>query len=362
MCFERITLWMLSLSLLVFRPFIMAVQTAEADITWLDEVISCEDISRGMSRFFSSVTDVEQLTVEQQEELDAILKVVCGPRFARCNVSICKKVGTVDASGSSSLKRAELGNPLAWVNQYMSCADLTQQIRSRYGPLGKYSTLPEVTRRELKYVLDVACSARFAHCRFRSCARMKASGRTAAKRDVLPDKEEAVPSQVLVLSSERQAGEKVAEDLTAKKEDTLETAEGDAEESSGKQTHSARYVQLVAELELQHLVERLALERKKMIDRAVAEEKKNKSQWHRLGNPYELKIITARERAIKERKEERDTSASSGTGSYDYGSSQRRSRSTSSSSTYRRRRPRKQPKPATSNPLSSDGDLKVRSF
>lgn len=62
-------------------------------------------------------------------------------------------------------------DPLAWLNTSLSCNELTDQIKSRYAPLGKFSDLPDAKKEELRHVLEIVCSERFSRCKFKNCQR-----------------------------------------------------------------------------------------------------------------------------------------------------------------------------------------------
>src|SRR5262245_13006278 len=66
-------------------------------------------------------------------------------------------------------RSATEADPLAWLENDMSCQELTDQIKSRYAPLGKFSDMPDAKKEELRNVLAVVCSPKFARCGFRSC-------------------------------------------------------------------------------------------------------------------------------------------------------------------------------------------------
>ncbi len=85
-------------------------------------------------------------------------------------------------------------DPLAWLKADMSCSELTDQIKARYAPLGKFSDMPEGKKAELREVLAAVCSSKFARCGFRSCGDGKpressAPAATAADPGVLSEVE-----------------------------------------------------------------------------------------------------------------------------------------------------------------------------
>jgi hypothetical protein len=58
---------------------------------------------------------------------------------------------------------------LAWLYHDLSCDEFSQQFKARFAGLGSYSDLPAQKKKELKLVLSVACSDRFAQCQLAAC-------------------------------------------------------------------------------------------------------------------------------------------------------------------------------------------------
>lgn len=62
-------------------------------------------------------------------------------------------------------------DPLAWLKLPLTCEGFIDQLKARYEPLGKFRDLPEVKKNEVRQILEMACSERFKHCKFKSCRR-----------------------------------------------------------------------------------------------------------------------------------------------------------------------------------------------
>lgn len=132
----------------------VSASNAVADLGWLQEANDCDSFSAGIKRVFGSVKDFSTMSERQKGELSVVLFEACGPRFKECNFSVCQSY----RPGS-----------LEWLNQELSCEQFLGQMRDRYSKLGKFSALPGATKVEVGYVLQVACSPRFAECGFKRC-------------------------------------------------------------------------------------------------------------------------------------------------------------------------------------------------
>ena len=58
---------------------------------------------------------------------------------------------------------------------YQFQAELTDQFRARYSPLGPFAGLPECKKEEVRTALDIICSGRFAQCGFAGCKNLPES-------------------------------------------------------------------------------------------------------------------------------------------------------------------------------------------
>lgn len=143
--------------------------SAWAQVDWIDKAASCEEFSQGLSAFFARTSALSELSPRDEEETVKILRSACGEKFAKCHFAICDNLDL--GAGDQELKRKAviITDPLGWLNEELSCEQFIDQVKARYSPLGKYSALPEEKKNEIRHVLDVTCSPRFAHCRFKQC-------------------------------------------------------------------------------------------------------------------------------------------------------------------------------------------------
>ena len=77
--------------------------------------------------------------------------------------------------GPDSDQGSIVTDPLAWLSADLSCAELTDQFRARYSPLGPFAGLPESKKEEVRTALDIICSERFAQCGFAGCKNLPES-------------------------------------------------------------------------------------------------------------------------------------------------------------------------------------------
>ena len=66
------------------------------------------------------------------------------------------------------LLEPKLSEPL-WLSEISTCEQLKGEIRARFGAVSDLAKLEEPKRSEMEVVINVACSARFAGCRFKVC-------------------------------------------------------------------------------------------------------------------------------------------------------------------------------------------------
>jgi hypothetical protein len=174
---------------LVFCPTIVL-----ADVSWVEEVETCEEFGTGVMDFNQRLGNLSTLTLTQEAELAVVLEAACGPRFAACKFDICQDEESAEGKEEAQPQKTPeptptpaptpepdkdveppriQTDPLAWLGQELSCDEFKDQIRARYGPLGPWDSLPPKTKLELQAVFDTACSSRFEHCDFKRCAKDK---------------------------------------------------------------------------------------------------------------------------------------------------------------------------------------------
>lgn len=312
---------------------------AEADTEWLSGIRDCTSLSKKVTQYMASLPDIDYLNSTQRKDFSEVISVACGDRYSHCSLELCRTLGRSGKLRISQSKSSVVTNPLAWLNRYLSCEELTEQIKSRYLPLGKYSTLPDTKKKELNYVLDVSCGSRFAHCKFKSCTQVKAETR---------DSGETGDSRVLALGEETKQGGN-------DKGSPVASSDNSTSASSGEKTYKYQ-VETAARLELAHRVEALRDARSEMIKEAVAKERKSGAQWNRLASPVEMRERDARDAEKIKRENENEYREGDS-----YGSPKRYDSQSSQGSRYRRR-PRRQPADtgaATTPPRNAPS---VRSF
>lgn len=154
-------------------------------------------------------------------------------------------------------------DPLAWLKGDLSCEQLTDQIRGRYAPLGKFSDLPEEKKQELRLVLGVACSQRFAACDFKACAGVRGAegseGPGAVSGAPVSDPGGGIPTDFSGPTPDAVAQKKLA----AEQQATAEAAEK-------------------ARLQLDRLIALSTKSRDAAIQSSLAKENKTKATWQKI--------------------------------------------------------------------------------
>lgn len=207
-------------------------EIAAADLQWLKQATDCASFNRGVTGYFEELGDLGRLSAEQRREVSHVIEEACGPRFASCNFLICRERAATQAAASGDVEfgeefdgadgdssepfgdssagvepvegelRGDEGgptagdqsvawptaeparspfptDPLAWLEQPLTCDGFLEQIQIRYAPLGKFSELPPAKKAEVRQVLNLVCSERFAHCDFPSCRKLAKGSRAA---------------------------------------------------------------------------------------------------------------------------------------------------------------------------------------
>lgn len=148
---------------------------AKAQSSWLERATDCQSFSEGLKKYYLSLGDLRALSEERKEEIRLVIHTAC-ERFAYCKFKTCNTIDQAAASVLSNSSGAQA--PLSenaeaalptWLLADLNCEQLRLEVRERYAKLGRLSELPAEKREELRKVLDVVCSERFAHCKFSRC-------------------------------------------------------------------------------------------------------------------------------------------------------------------------------------------------
>jgi hypothetical protein len=274
------TLVLTSLKCILLLFFVISFDSsARADISWMKAANNCRLFEPALNAYLDRV-DIERydsLPFWQREELAIVLREACHGKFEACGLGACKRWGTlasVDQSNSSKAglpSDATTGLPsMTWLNRFLTCEQLIEQIQGRYATLEPDQISSPKVKKELAYVLDVSCGARFQHCKFRSCSeRKKTPSLNISEATTLDTKSRP---QNGVENSETEIP--IAEDLL----------NGLANQRLSKLVSDYRALRIVK------------------IKAEMSVEKKEGRSWVRLANPYEAKVIAERREAIKERK------------------------------------------------------------
>lgn len=316
--------------LLLGSPSLGWPPLAHADLQWLDEAKDCQSFSSGIKQVFGAVENFSKMTDRQKGELSVVLHEACGQRFSHCNFSVCKSYR---------------GGSLDWLNQELSCKDFLGQMRQRYSKLGKYSALPEEKKVEVGYVLNVACSSRFAECEFKRCkrtspARVAAAAtkppeaieenqsvrkdiakqivrqmqRAAEQAATIPTETPAVvsiptapPEDVKPPSSEEVAEPTNDAQTTPKqvaaKQNTAESTPEQVEDPEAKVDRLrerpeiklwAEEIEMEAERNYSKLLAEEYSKRRALMELSIRRETKDGAEWERVSNPAELEVVSER--------------------------------------------------------------------
>jgi hypothetical protein len=189
-------------------------------------------------------------------------------------------------------------NPLAWLSGDLSCDGLIDQMKARYAPLGSFAEMPPQKKEELRQVLDVVCSEKYAHCKFAGCARLL---KQQTHNQQVPDKpvvgKSEAPSQAL-----------------AGKEPALSSTKGEVGDKPADEELAQQQVALDrASQELQRLVSAHKQELQREIARATKLEMSKRLDWERIQMAAELEL---RKRSLEHRPEPADSVSSAPQRSY----------------------------------------------
>jgi hypothetical protein len=172
---------------------------------------------------------------------------------------------TTDISGHHfEQRRGIVTDPLAWLNEPLSCDELVDQIKARYLPLGSFSSLPAGKKAELGKILDIMCGAKFEQCKFPCCISNKAPQQHKPQGNVSITQSNIDPADAMSL---------LLEDSSSLSIKLHEQAKAQAE---------------VRRTEISEVYATRQRERKELIERAVAEERIKKAMWKIFSVPEEL--------------------------------------------------------------------------
>ena len=157
----------------VLYPLVFSPSVAKADISWMKGVENCEAFAPALDAYLDKV-DLSKYSLFpfwQKEELAIALREACSGKFAECNLETCKKWGSLSSFAPQQEGAREGTNAtLFWLNRFLTCEQLMEQIKSRYSNLPEQELSDETKQKEFRLVLSAACSDRFSHCGFASCA------------------------------------------------------------------------------------------------------------------------------------------------------------------------------------------------
>ncbi len=139
---------------------------SKADISWIKGAETCEEFSPALKGYLDRVdlSMYSLLPLWQKEEISIVLNQACNGKFSVCNLSTCKKWSSL-----SKFKALNNSNKKSWLSRFLTCEQLMEQVKSRYSNLDVAQQNNTNTKREIKLVLNTACSERFSHCKFSSC-------------------------------------------------------------------------------------------------------------------------------------------------------------------------------------------------
>lgn len=76
---------------LLCAVIIAPAKNGMADVSWLQQVSNCDELAAKIRDSFARPAPASPMSEQQKTELPIVLNVVCGPRFAQCNFSVCQK-------------------------------------------------------------------------------------------------------------------------------------------------------------------------------------------------------------------------------------------------------------------------------
>lgn len=250
-------------------------QVAAADISWLENVVGCEQFSKALAEYFKTIKDFDNLSSSQKKELVVVLDEACGERFSECGFAVCKNLPREDPSWEQG-KTNKTKWP-EWLKGDLSCDDFLREVKSRYRTPSGLKSLSLEKKSELDQVLLIACSERFSHCKFKSCE-----------------------DDLHALAQKNSAGQKVSSNA-AKEVLNVPAKPLAAEAEQSPVKIDPQQLRAKAQAELARRVSLLQVFRREMIARAVKKEKEKKLEWPRLGNEEEMSALAER-RAMEDKR------------------------------------------------------------
>ncbi len=328
----------------MFRPKLLTImlsislfllpRSLRAEVPWLKTATTCASFSRGLREYLNARKEIKSPSPEQEKEYSSVLEVACGPNFKSCNFAICGQKSTVETRSDVPERAAA---PPQWLNQPLTCDQFTAELRNRFSSLSNISEASPEKKRELEYVLDIACSARFADCQFKNCSKSKpvaaeslpaveptqivqeqSSSSLPVVMVTAEPKTEIVktPSEIALSVSSQPMPVEVEQDDKKKKlleeppisSETPLRVVSESSNATGPASSSAASLEptsvepaetTAADRELQEkaeaqrhfrtALEALQLKRKSLIAQALAEEKRSHAEWLRLANSEEVR-------------------------------------------------------------------------
>ena len=149
--------------------FILSTLPAKADLSWMKGVEDCQSYASALDAYLNKV-DLSKYSLFpfwQKEELSIALREACEGNYSKCNLEACKKWGSLTKFSAPAESGAY--SSLAWLNRFLTCEQLMEQIKSRYTNLTDTEISNSTKQKEFRLVLTAACSERFSHCSFSSC-------------------------------------------------------------------------------------------------------------------------------------------------------------------------------------------------
>ena len=152
--------------LLITNLLLAYFNPCRADISWIKGVENCEQFSPAIKAYLDKInlSKYSLLPLWQKEEVAIALNQACNGKFSICNLEACKKWSSL-----ITVKTKTSSNELSWLSRFLTCEQLMDQVKSRYSSLEQSELKKEGIKREIKLVLNTACSDRFTHCQFSSC-------------------------------------------------------------------------------------------------------------------------------------------------------------------------------------------------
>lgn len=279
------TLYLLHFLLTVFA----LPQLAGADLLWLEKADSCESFAKGIKEQFGGAKKYSSLDERQKAELKIVLKAACSDRFRACGFVDCSTVKTEPKPDTAATSPAIAKDPLSWLQMELTCEELVGQMKARYEPLGKYSELSGEKKEELKQVLEVACSERFAHCSFKNCLRLRPQPEVVSQPRVAETSAPVpapIASPVVATTPEVRMLEQTTSPLVAETPTSVPAV-------------SPMDYRDLAQQELLRRIRNLQELQQKMIDERVGEETAAGAEWTKMGNPEELEALKNRRRITR---------------------------------------------------------------